>query len=237
MDFLALSSTCRCEGCSGRSRCAFAGLPDELRRELDGIGRPCSFAPGTVLFLQGEPADGVLLLREGWAKLFHTSPEGDVTSIAVMGPGSILGLPEVLSGRPRPLGAEAICLCHLELMAAEPFLRFTRRHGDVAQRLLGSIGQDLFELLVELSRAAGRQDSQDRLLGALQKLAADCGRPRNDGVRIGLSFTVQDLADRIGCSRQWTSKLLSDLEGDGMIHRRKGWITLTDRGLTASLAS
>jgi len=234
MNLQGIAYDCHCGACEGRGRCAFLDLPEAQRTELDAIRRPCYFAQGTVLLLQGERAEGVLLVRTGWVKLFHHFPDGDVASTALVGSGYLLGLPEVLSGNPRPLGAEAVSGCHFDFLPAESFLRFTNRHGDVAQRLLKAVCTELHQMTVDLAQAAGRQPSVGRLLAALQKLAADCGRPRDGGVRIGLAFTVRDLADQIGCSRQWTSKLLSDLEGEGMIQRRNGWITLTNRALQPS---
>lgn len=234
MNLRGIPDRCQCETCEGRVRCAFLNLPQDLRIELDRISRPCFFAQGTVLFLQGEPAEGVLLVRNGWVKLFHTFPDGDVASTAIVGSGYLLGLPEVLSGNPRPLGGEAVSGCHFDFLPAGPFLRFTGRHFDVAQRLLKAVCGELSQLAMALAQAAGRQPSVGRLLAALQKLAVDCGRSREGGVRIGLSLTVRDLADKIGCSRQWTSKLLSDLEGEGKIERRSGWITLTAKGLEPS---
>jgi CRP-like cAMP-binding protein len=223
-----IPDSCRCETCDGRFRCALLDLPHGQRTELDSIRRQCFSVEGTVLFLQGEPADGVFLIRQGWVKLFRSSAAGDVTSTALVGSGYLLGLPEVFSDQPRPLGAEAVSGCDFDFVPAEPFRQFTRRHADVALRLLKAVCGVLHQLSLDL---AGHQPSVAKLMTTLQKLAADCGRPRDRGVRLTLAFTVGDLADQIGCSRQWTSKLLADLEGEGMIERRKGWITLTDRGL------
>jgi CRP/FNR family cyclic AMP-dependent transcriptional regulator len=224
-----IPDSCRCETCDGRFRCALLDLPTIQRTELDAISRQCFSAGGTVLFLQGEAPEGVFLIRQGWVKLFRSSAAGDVTSTALVSSGYLVGLPEVFSEQPRPLGAEAVSGCDFDFVPAEAFRQFTSRHGDVALRLLKGVCGVLHQLSLDL---AGHEPSVGRLMVALQKLAADCGRRRDGGVRLELAFTVGDLADQIGCSRQWTSKLLGDLEGDGMIQRRKGWITLTDRGLT-----
>ena len=230
MHLRGIPEKCSCGTCEGRGRCAFIDLPPEQRAELDAIGRPCFSGAGTVLFLQGEPAEGVLMIRRGWVKLVHSFADGEVVNSALVGAGYLLGLPEVLAEQTRPMGAEAVSACHFDFLPAEPFRQFTARHGEIAQRLLKAMSNVLHQLTLNV--AAGHQPSLARLMAALQKLAADCGRPGDGGVRIEMALTVGDLADHIGCSRQWTSKLLADLEGEGMIQRRKGWITLTDRGMT-----
>jgi len=67
-------------------------------------------------------------------------------------------------------------------------------------------------------------------MNLLREFGQNCGHPIDDGVRIRIPLTVQDLADKIGCSRQWTSKLLGKLQTARLIERNQGWIILvTDR--------
>jgi DNA-binding MarR family transcriptional regulator len=44
-------------------------------------------------------------------------------------------------------------------------------------------------------------------------------------------LTVRDLAGTLGCSRQWASKLLSEIEAQGLIEREGRRIILTDAAL------
>jgi len=65
-------------------------------------------------------------------------------------------------------------------------------------------------------------------MSALVELGRIYGLPAEAGLRIPVPLTVQMLADKVGCSRQWASRLLGELEAAGKLRRNRGWITLTD---------
>jgi CRP-like cAMP-binding protein len=63
-------------------------------------------------------------------------------------------------------------------------------------------------------------------MSALIELGNVYGVPAEAGLRIPVPLTVQMLADKVGCSRQWASKLLGELEAAGKLKRNRSWITL-----------
>ena len=73
---------------------------------------------------------------------------------------------------------------------------------------------------------ATRVPSGERLMSALIELSRIYGVPADSGLRIPVPLTVQMLADKIGCSRQWASRLLGELEAAGKLKRNRSWITL-----------
>ena len=75
----------------------------------------------------------------------------------------------------------------------------------------------------------------ERLLHKLQELADACGvTTESGGLLLDAPLTVQDLAGSLGCSRQWASKLLSEIESRGLIERRGRRIVLTEAALEHS---
>jgi CRP-like cAMP-binding protein len=65
-------------------------------------------------------------------------------------------------------------------------------------------------------------------MSALVELGRVYGVPAESGLRIPVPLTVQMLADKIGCSRQWASKTLGELEAAGKLKHKRGWITLVN---------
>jgi CRP-like cAMP-binding protein len=61
---------------------------------------PVFFPKGCMLFLEGEIATGIFILRTGRAKESMVSSSGRIAIVRVVGPGAILGLPAVLTGAP-----------------------------------------------------------------------------------------------------------------------------------------
>jgi CRP-like cAMP-binding protein len=85
---------------------AFVAAP-ELIAVLEKKATMLDCASERVLFMQGEPAVGLYLLRNGSAMLTMESAEGKpIVSVTVQA-GSLLGLPGVLANQPYTLTATA----------------------------------------------------------------------------------------------------------------------------------
>jgi len=92
----------------------YADVVRDLAQALDAIASVYTCRAGAVLFRQGQPADGVLVMRQGKVRLsalpHHSDPKLPYRTV---GPGYVLGLPALFSGQPYSLTAEAVeeCVC------------------------------------------------------------------------------------------------------------------------------
>ena len=230
-------SDLRCRHCDARARCPFSELSPDAKSELGSLSRSMLYGSGFFLFRQGEEATGVYIVRSGWLKLAFSSQQGNGASVGLMGPGSVLGLAQTLSGVQHSAGAHVVRSAELTYVERDRFFGFLEGHPRLTRRLLGWLGRDSARLMAELCETAGKLPAQQRLLRVLRELAADCGQPTAEGVRIGLPLTVQDLAERIGCSRQWTSRMLGELEQLGDVRRHRKWYVLPRSGAAASAST
>ena len=124
---------------------AFHAHPD-LRDALEELATTVAKKNGTVLFRQGQKAKGVYLLRTGSAVLtVQASGEGMAVPRTV-GPGSVLGLPGVLSNKPYSLTARATQPCELGFVKAERLIELVRQNPN--------LGLQVLQLLSEEVRAA-----------------------------------------------------------------------------------
>lgn len=83
----------------------------QLAGALDAIASSHSCGPGAVLFRQGQPGDGVFVLRRGKVRLSASSHDGARLPYRTVGPGYVLGLPALFSGQPYSPTAEALEEC------------------------------------------------------------------------------------------------------------------------------
>ena len=74
----------------------FTGLSKAQSERVMACGSPQHLARGKALFSQGEPHDGVFLIKNGLIRTFHTSPVGREITLAYWQPGNIVGTPQVL---------------------------------------------------------------------------------------------------------------------------------------------
>lgn len=222
----------RCSLCDSTGACVFSGLPIEAKQELTSICQPRFYSRGVTVFWQGDSPEGVLIARSGWLKLSHVSPDGRPVTVDLAGPGSVLCLREVLTGYRHEASGQVLEQCELEFLEKQRFLNLIEKHGQVALNLLRATCRDASRFMSELCMNGARVPAGDRLLRTLLGLASACGRDLDRGVKIRLPLTVREIGERIGCSRQWTTKLLAELEEQEMIQRDGGWIIVTPKALS-----
>jgi CRP-like cAMP-binding protein len=85
---------------------AFLADPD-LLRVLETRSTPMVCATDRLLFNQDDPASGIYIVREGGATLAMHSFDGQQIFSIEVPPGSLLGLPAVISDQPYSLTAIA----------------------------------------------------------------------------------------------------------------------------------
>ena len=132
----------------------------------------------------------------------------------------IFGLTEIMSGAPHGLTVETLAPTELEYIPREAFAALLLEHTQLAANLLKYVSKEFKQMQSELCAAADGVPLSERLLSRFRELAALHGEPVAGGKLLRLSLTVQDIADNLGCSRQWASKLLVDIENKGLIARR-----------------
>ena len=111
-------NACKHEG--ARSFCQL--IPAALR-DFAAIKFTVIYPKGAILFLEGQEARGVFVLRQGEVKLSISSREGKKLIIRIVQTGEILGLIAALAGSPYEVTAEAIYPCETAFVRRDDFLR------------------------------------------------------------------------------------------------------------------
>lgn len=130
---------------------AFHAHPD-LRDALEELATTVAKKNGTVLFRQGQKAKGVYLLRTGSAVLtVQASGEGMAVPRTV-GPGSVLGLPANICGKPYSLSAHLLEDCVLGFVERSKVVKLLRKDGRLCLHAVEVVGGELAALRNELAR-------------------------------------------------------------------------------------
>lgn len=105
-----LNRTIQAEGLADniRKHHYFASLSDERVAALAEEAACYAFAPGEMIFLDGEPGAGLWLLNAGQVKIFKCSPDGNEHILYVVGPGDSFNNIAALDGGPNPASACAL---------------------------------------------------------------------------------------------------------------------------------
>jgi hypothetical protein len=93
-------------------------LADFLRHH--GVSR-VRFAPGEVIFRQGDPGDFVYTIIDGQVEIVREEPHGEETVINRLGPGEYFGEMALISNAPRTATVRAITAVDAVALARDDF--------------------------------------------------------------------------------------------------------------------
>jgi len=211
---------------AGLSSEAPPGCPSFLADpEFQVIASKHTYGRQATIVRQGDPVRYAYFLLRGLVQVSSVLDSGK-SFVDLMGPGSVFGIPWMLAGLPHGFALTAIAECDFGLVEASRFLKYLEDRPVAALELLRHLCRQEIQLVEHMLRLSTRVPSGERLMSALIELGNVYGVPAESGLRIPVPLTVQMLADKIGCSRQWASRLLGELEAAGKLKRNRSWITL-----------
>jgi len=119
----------------------------ELADALDAIAAPHTYRAGELLFRSGEPAGGVLVVRQGKVHLFALEQEVDpALPYRTAGPGYVMGLPALFSGEPYSLTAQAVEDCVCGFVERERALEVVRKRVDLCFQAADLLAREIRSL-------------------------------------------------------------------------------------------
>lgn len=194
----------------------FTGLTDDELRSLCARIANRQFDRGELLFQEGDACSGLFLIAAGKVRIFKLSASGREQTLAIEGSGSSFAEIPIFDGGKYPASASAMEDSEVLFISRKDFQNYCREHPEVALKVLAVVGARLRRLvgiIEDLSFTTVRQ----RLVSLLLRLAQAEGSRAQQGVRIELAKTHQDLAAELGTVRELVSRNLSRLQAEGFI--------------------
>ena len=198
----------------------------ELRR-VAGVAVPRSFAPGEVVFREGDDSDTCYVVASGHARALREHAGGRQITLATFGPGDIFGELAMFDDERRSATVEATDDLRVIGILGGDMRRLMREHCDIAVKLVIALGRRLRAANERLARQSF-QTVQSRVALVLAQLVKQA-RAEGAGERDVLVRTTQaDLAKLAGSSRESASRFLAVLERAGVLTQGRGRITVHD---------
>ena len=170
------------------------------------------FAPGAVLFRQGEPVRLVYRVLSGAVISYRLLSDGRRQVTGFHLPGDFLGLE---AGVEHTTTAEA--LSRVDALAMERTELAGRAVTDVGlARALWQVTVRAFRRSEDHALILARQGATERVAAFLLDFAERMGRPEV----IDLPMTRQDIADHVGLTIHTVSRTLSQLQAQGLVEAR-----------------
>ena len=193
-------------------------LPDRFQaltaslRALAERGVPKAFRKGQRLIDEGDTGDTLFIITKGRLRTFGSNDNGREITYGTYGPGEYIGEMS-LDGGLRSANVEAVEATECIQVTRQTLLLHIAEHPEFALELITKVIRQARAATASTKRLA-LHDAYGRLALLLNSLAV----PQPDGTRlIAERLTHQEIANRLGCSREMVSRLMKDLESGGYL--------------------
>jgi CRP/FNR family cyclic AMP-dependent transcriptional regulator len=198
----------------------FAPLEDQTLRRIAETGVVRAFPRNTVLINEGDVGDSLYVVLSGRVKVYSSNESGREFVIDFHGPGEYVGEMS-LDGAPRSASVMTVEPTTCAVVNRAQFRDFVLAHPDFAMHLIERLIHRVRVTTGNLKSLA-LSDVYGRLVRLLNTLAQEV-----DGKSVVPErLTQQEIADRVGASRDMIGKLMKDLVAGGYLAVEDRTITL-----------
>jgi len=199
------------------------GISDAFTRQLAALGRVRAYPKNTVFITEGDSSDSVFVILSGRVKVFISDSEGHEMILDTQGPGEYVG-EMALDGKPRSASVMTLEQSTFAVVGREPVREAIRQNPDFALEMISRI--------IDRARIATSSVKDLALLdvyGRVARLLLNMASEQNGKLMIPEKLTQQEIAERVGASRDMVSRIFRDLTQGGYITVENRIITINKK--------
>jgi len=201
-------------------------LSEADRARVLGATARHGYARDETIVHQGDPGGAFHLLARGRVAVRVSTPEGEVVTLSVLGPGDFFG-EQALLGPKHQRTASVVALEPVEThsMNSARFDQLRRTSPSVEHFLVEVLASQVRRLtahLVEALYVPAEQRTLRRLLGLLGRYGGGAGA--GGGAPVVVPITQEDLATMAGTTRPTVNRVLRGMEEAGALRLSRGRI-------------
>ena len=224
-----------CTSCCCSHPGFFCQFPPPVLRSFDLVSHKSTLPAGAILFVEGQVPRGAFVLCSGRVNLSTTSREGKILILKTVEAGEVLGLSSAISGANYEATAETASPCQLNFVDRENLLELMQSYADVSMRAAHSLSRDYHSAYRDIHDLVLTRSSAGKLARLLLSQSPEPDAAEGE-IRISASMTHEEMAHRIGASRETVTRLLSDLRRKRLIHLEGPTLVIHNRDALEALA-
>ena len=188
-------------------------IPQDLLKRLLSAGDTRRYAVGDILFHQGDASDALYVLLSGRLRVYSGNANGREVVYNMLEPGDTLG-ELLLDGGTRSASVQAVAESECLMIKSDTLRSLIRTYPELAEKLM-------LRLIARLRHATRTIHSlalegvSERVIALLEENAHMDGDTR----RIPAHLTQQEIANRIGATREMVNHVMQRLRRDGYLVR------------------
>ncbi|MBO6754989.1 MAG: Crp/Fnr family transcriptional regulator [Roseibium sp.] len=197
-------------------------LAQQTQDMVLGMSSCRNYTRGESLFHQGETAQAIHIVIDGWVKLFRITPNGEEAIVNVFAKGESFGEAVAFRGLAYPVSAEAVSHCEVMRIPGSALQAAMRKDPELAVSMLASTFTHLHSLvsqLEQLKAQTGPQRVAEFLLELCEQDSGSC--------EVVLPYDKILIAGRLGMKPESLSRSFARLKATG-VHINRNHATIQD---------
>ena len=186
-------------------------LPEPLLEAIARRGGTRSFPANAILINEGDTTDSLYLVLSGRVKAYSSADNGREVVLDEFGPGEYLGELS-LDGERRSVSVKTLAPTTCCIVQGAELRQFLTEHPDFAVHLTHKLIR-MVRRLTEQVKSLALQDVYGRVVRVLTESSV----PDGDRRVVRQKFTQQDIADRVGSSREMVNRIMKELTVGGYV--------------------
>lgn len=185
----------------------FAGLSSDELDMLAGSSVSRQYPKNTVIINDGDNADSLYLIDSGRVKVYCSDKNGKEFIMNTLESGDYFGELALLDDDRRSASVRTMEKSSFRIIYKEDFQRVISEHPNIARVLMRNLTRRV-RTLTDKVKSLALQDVYGRVTKVLTGMAQPRGEEQS---YIEERLTQQDIADRVGASREMVARILKDL--------------------------
>ena len=192
-----------------------SSLPDKSVEMILAQTTARRFDQGDTIFLQGDPAETIFIVIEGWVKLYRIAPNGSEVVVGVFTAGHSFGEALALRHETYPVAAEAVTDSHVLRLPTSVLTSLIRDDPEIAISILAATYHHLHSLVFQIEQIkafSGAQRVAEFLVGLCPVSEGAC--------TVTLPYDKNLIAGRLGMKPESLSRAFAKLRAYGVTVRQ-----------------
>jgi CRP/FNR family transcriptional regulator, global nitrogen regulator len=179
-----------------------------------------------AIFAPGDPDEHLYFVLSGTVRLYKLYGDYKEATVALLKDGDLFGELSLQEGSGQTHFAHALTDARVAVIRKAVLVEVLKRDPELFVKLFSSLSERLKQSEEVIERLLDREVSA-RLGKLLQNLGDRFGETNGSATVLEMRLTHQDLANMIASTREAVSKVMSELQRDGLIEMRNRKVAIS----------
>jgi CRP/FNR family transcriptional regulator, cyclic AMP receptor protein len=176
---------------------------------------------------EGDPGDTFFILVKGSISVCRIAPDGRETILSILKEGDFFGEMSMFDSSLRSASIKTLTETEVGAIRQADFLVLLDRNPRIGRSLVIALSERL-RAANALIAATTSQDIRARLASLLLNLSDQFGERVDNGTRITLRLTNQEMANMIGTTRETVNRTLNRFWDDKLVDMRTAHVVIVE---------